>query len=301
MGARCAGTQKIDDATEIRRRILLAFERAETETDEARRRALLTFVIIGGGPTGVEMAGAIIELAKKALLRDFRHIDPASARVILVEAGPRILPAFPETLSRFAAKSLTRMGVEIQTGHAATDCTREGVALGESFIGARTIIWAAGVMASPAAKWLGLKGDRAGRVMVDDHLNAASDRRIFVVGDTAAVEWEDGKYVPGIAPAAKQMGNYAARSIHTIIAGKTPAAFRYRHQGNLATIGRKSAVIDFGRLEVKGFIAWLLWGAAHVYFLIGFRNRLMVMLHWLWAYVSFRQDVRLITGSTKLP
>lgn len=295
------GLKKIDDATEIRRRILLAFEKAETETDAARRRALLTFVIIGGGPTGVEMAGAIIELAKKALLRDFRHIDPASARVILVEAGPRILPSFPETLSRFAARSLTRMGVEIQTGHPATDCTREGVALGENFIAARTIIWAAGVMASPAAKWLGLEGDRAGRVMVDDHLNAAADPRIFVVGDTAAVKWEEGKFVPGIAPAAKQMGNYAARTIRAMIAGKTPAPFRYRHQGNLATIGRKSAVIDFGRFEVKGFIAWLLWGAAHVYFLIGFRNRLMVMLHWLWAYVSFRQGVRLITGSTKLP
>lgn len=295
------GLKKIDDATEIRRRILLAFEKAETETDDERRRALLTFVIVGGGPTGVEMAGAIIELAKKALLRDFRRIDPASARVVLIEAGPRILPAFPETLSGFARKSLTRMGVEVLTGKAATDCTSEGVALGETFIAARTLIWAAGVMASPAAKWLGVEADRAGRVPVDAHLNVAGDARVFVVGDTAAVQWEETKFVPGIAPAAKQMGAYAATSIRAMISGKATKPFRYRHQGNLATIGRKSAVIDFGKLEVRGFIAWLLWGAAHVYFLIGFRNRLMVMLHWAWAYISFRQGVRLITGSTKLP
>tara|TARA_R110000868_G_scaffold124422_1_gene328977 strand:- start:528 stop:1799 length:1272 start_codon:yes stop_codon:yes gene_type:complete len=295
------GLKKIDDATEIRRRILLAFEKAETETDDERRRALLTFVIVGGGPTGVEMAGAIIELAKKALLRDFRRIDPASARVVLIEAGPRILPAFPETLSGFARKSLTRMGVEVLTGKAATDCTSEGVALGETFIAARTLIWAAGVMASPAAKWLGVEADRAGRVPVDAHLNVADDARVFVVGDTAAVQWEETKFVPGIAPAAKQMGAYAATSIRAMISGKATKPFRYRHQGNLATIGRKSAVIDFGKLEVRGFIAWLLWGAAHVYFLIGFRNRLMVMLHWAWAYISFRQGVRLITGSTKLP
>lgn len=295
------GLKKIDDATEIRRRILLAFEKAETETDDARRRALLTFVIVGGGPTGVEMAGAIIELAKKALLRDFRHIDPASARVILVEAGPRILPSFPETLSGFAAKSLHRMGVELRTGQAATDCTSEGVALGDEFVPARTLVWAAGVMASPAAKWLDVESDRAGRVLVDDHLNITGDERVFIVGDTAAAVWKDTRFVPGIAPAAKQMGAYAATSICMMIAGKTPKPFQYRHQGNLATIGRKSAVIDFGKLEVRGFIAWLLWGAAHVYFLIGFRNRLMVMLHWLWAYVSFRQGVRLITGSTKLP
>ena len=295
------GLKKIDDATEIRRRILLAFEKAETETDEAKRRALLTFVIVGGGPTGVEMAGAIIELAKKALLSDFRHIDPASARVILIEAGPRILPAFPANLAEFAANSLTRMGVEICAGRAATDCTRDGVALGDEFIPARTLIWAAGVMASPAAKWLDVEGDRAGRVPVNDRLNIEGDTRIFVVGDTAAAHWNDKGFVQGIAPAAKQMGAYAAKSIRIMIKNKETKAFIYRHQGNLATIGRKSAVIDFGRIEVKGFVAWLLWGAAHVYFLIGFRNRLMVMLHWLWAYVTFRQGVRLITGSTKLP
>ncbi len=295
------GLKKIDDATEIRRRILLAFEKAETESDEEKRRALLTFVIVGGGPTGVEMAGAIIELAKKALLQDFRHIDPASSRVVLIEAGPRILPAFPQTLSTFAQKSLEKMGVEVLLGKPATSCTREGVEHGDTWTPARTIIWAAGVEASPAAKWLGVEGDRAGRVPVTDTLNLLSDERIFVVGDTAAVKWKDGSLVPGIAPAAKQMGAYAARAIRQLVIGGSPEPFRYRHQGNLATIGRKSAVIDFGRIEVKGFFAWLLWGAAHIYFLIGFRNRLMVMLHWLWAYVTFRQGVRLITGSTNLP
>lgn len=295
------GLKKIDDATEIRRRILLAFEKAETESDEAKRRALLTFVIVGGGPTGVEMAGAIIELAKKALLQDFRHIDPASSRVVLIEAGPRILPAFPETLSTFAQKSLEKMGVEVLLGKAATSCTAEGVEHGDTWTPARTIIWAAGVEASPAAKWLGVESDRAGRVPVTDTLNLLSDERIFVIGDTAAVQWKDRMLVPGIAPAAKQMGAYAARAIRLLTIGGSPEPFRYRHQGNLATIGRRSAVIDFGRIEVKGFLAWLLWGAAHIYFLIGFRNRLMVMLHWLWAYVTFRQGVRLITGSTKLP
>jgi NADH dehydrogenase FAD-containing subunit len=295
------GLKKIDDATEIRRRILLAFEKAETEDDEAKRRALLTFVIVGGGPTGVEMAGAIIELAKKALLQDFRHIDPASARVVLIEAGPRILPAFPQTLSTFAQKSLEKMGVEVLLGKAATSCMRDGVEHGGTWTPARTIIWAAGVEASPAAKWLGVEGDRAGRVPVNETLNLMSDERIFIIGDTAAVKWKDGMLVPGIAPAAKQMGAYAARAIRLLVIGGSPVPFRYRHQGNLATIGRKSAVIDFGRIEVRGFIAWLLWGAAHIYFLIGFRNRLMVMLHWLWAYVTFRQGVRLITGSTSLP
>ena len=295
------GLKTIDDATEIRRRILLAFEKAETEEDAEKRRALLTFVIVGGGPTGVEMAGAIIELAKKALMRDFRHIDPASARVVLLEAGARILPSFPEKLSAVAERSLKRMGVEVVTGKAATLCTRDGVELGNERIASRTIVWAAGVEASPAAKWLGVEGDRAGRVEVGDHLTLPEDARVFVVGDTAAVGWEDGRYVPGIAPAAKQMGAYVAKTIRTLAKGGTPAPFRYNHQGNLATIGRKSAVIDFGRIRMKGLPAWLVWGAAHIFFLIGFRNRLMVMLHWMWAYLSFQRGVRLITGSTELP
>lgn len=295
------GLKKIDDATEIRRRVLLAFEKAETETDPALRRALLTFVIIGGGPTGVEMAGAIIELATKTLVSDFHHIDPSSARVILAEAGPRILPAFAENLSAFATASLRRKGVEVLCGEPVTNVGPKGVTMGGEDIGARTIVWAAGVKASPAARWLGVEGDRAGRVPVTRHLTLEDDERIFVVGDTAAVAWAEGRFVPGIAPAAKQMGAHTARAILADIKGRTAPLFRYRHQGNLATVGRQSAIVDFGRVQMKGFIAWLIWGAAHIYFLIGFRNRLIVMLHWIWAYVTLRQGVRLITGSTELP
>ncbi|MEX0838348.1 MAG: NAD(P)/FAD-dependent oxidoreductase [Parvibaculum sp.] len=295
------GLKKIDDATEIRRRILLAFEKAETETDPEARRNLLTFVIVGGGPTGVEMAGAIIELARKTLVSDFRHIDPSSARVLLIEAGPRLLPAFAETLSAFAEAALARKGVEVKLGEAVTRCSAAGVEMGEARIGARTIIWAAGVEASPAAKWLGVAGDRAGRVAVTDRLTLPGDDHVLAIGDTAAVTWRDGGLVPGIAPAAKQMGAYAAKAIRTRIKGGEPAPFRYRHQGNLATIGRTSAIVDFGRIRIKGFLAWFIWGAAHIYFLIGFRNRLIVMLHWIWAYVTLRQGVRLITGSTELP
>ena len=295
------GLKKIDDATEIRRRVLLAFEKAETETDPALRRALLTFVIIGGGPTGVEMAGAIIELATKTLVSDFHHIDPSSARVILAEAGPRILPAFAENLSAFATASLRRKGVEVLCGEPVTDVGPKGVTMGGEDIPARTIVWAAGVKASPAAKWLGVEGDRAGRVPVTDRLTLEGEPRIFVVGDTAAAAWRNNQTVPGIAPAAKQMGAYAARSILADLKSRTIAPFRYRHQGNLATIGRQSAIVDFGRTRMKGRLAWFVWGAAHIYFLIGFRNRLIVMLHWIWAYVTLRQGVRLITGSTELP
>jgi NADH dehydrogenase len=295
------GLKKIDDATEIRRRVLLAFEKAETEPDPARRAALLTFVIVGGGPTGVEMAGAIIELACKTLVRDFRRIDTSAARVILVEAGQRILPAFSEDLSAFAAASLRKKGVEILCGNPVTNIDAMTVTIGEEAVPARTVVWAAGVEASPAGKWLGVEGDRAGRVAVTPHLALPDDERIFVIGDTAAVEWTEGRLVPGIAPAAKQMGNHAARAICSALSCREMPTFRYRHQGNLATIGRQSAIIDFGRLRMKGFLAWLVWGAAHIYFLIGFRNRLFVMTHWVWSYLTLRQGVRLITGSTDLP
>lgn len=295
------GLKKIDDATEIRRRVLLAFEKAEAETDPARRAALLTFVIVGGGPTGVEMAGAIIELACKTLVRDFRRIDTSAARVMLVEAGPRILPAFAENLSAFAANSLRKKGVEVLCGKPVTNMDAATVVIGDERIPARTIVWAAGVKASPAATWLGVEADRAGRVPVTDRLTLPDDERIFVIGDTAAVGWTEGRLVPGIAPAAKQMGNHAARAIIAAIEGREMSAFRYRHQGNLATIGRQSAIVDFGRIQMKGFLAWLVWGAAHIYFLIGFRNRLFVMTHWIWSYLTLRQGVRLITGSTDLP
>jgi NADH dehydrogenase len=285
------GLKKIDDATEIRRRVLLAFEKAETEPDEEARKALLTFVI----------AGAIIELARKTLVSDFHHIDPSSARVLLIEAGPRILPAFAEDLSAFAQASLVRKGVEVMCGEPVTECGAGGVAMDGTRIAARTIVWAAGVEASPAAKWLGVEGDRAGRVPVNERLTLDDDERVFVVGDTAAAKWDEDRIVPGIAPAAKQMGAYAAKAIRAALKGETAAPFRYWHQGNLATIGRKSAIVDFGRFHLKGFLAWLVWGAAHIYFLIGFRNRLIVMLHWIWAYVTMRQGVRLITGSTDLP
>ncbi len=296
--AAAPGLKKIDDATAIRHRILVAFEKAETEPDAEERRRLLTFVVVGGGPTGVEMAGAIAELAKRILVRDFRRINAAEARVLLVEAGPRVLQAFPEDLSEKARRSLEHLGVEVLTGSAVECCDADGIVRGGQRIEARTLIWAAGVQAAPAAKWLNADKDRAGRVKVRADLSLPDDPNIFVVGDDASVMQSDGKPVPGIAPAAKQMGTYAARVIAARIAGKpAPGPFRYRHAGNFATIGRHAAVADFGWLKISGYPAWLLWGAVHVFFLIGFRNRISVMLDWMWAYLSFQSGVRLITGS----
>ncbi len=291
------GLKKIDDATAIRHRILIAFEKAETEPDAEERARLLTFVIVGAGPTGVEMAGAIAELAKKTLVRDFRTIDPASARIILIEGGPRVLPQFPETLSARTQRSLVRLGVEVLTGKPVEACDANGVVCAGQRIGARTVIWAAGVQAAPVAKWLQADKDGAGRVKVGGDLTLPGSPDIFVIGDNAAAT-QDGRPVPGIAPAAKQMGAYAARVIAGRIAGRpitTP--FRYRHVGSFATIGRHAAVADFGRLKLSGYLAWLLWCAAHVYFLIGFRNRIAVMLDWVWAYLTFQRGVRLITGA----
>ena len=292
------GLKKIDDATAIRHRILVAFEKAETATDPEERRRLLTFVIVGGGPTGVEMAGAIAELAKKTLVKDFRTIDPASARVILVEGGPRVLLAFPEDLSAKALRSLEKLGVEVLTNTPVELCDADGVVSAGRRIEARTILWAAGVQAAPVAKWLQADHDRAGRVKVNSDLSVPGETDIFVVGDNAAVMQANGLPVPGVAPAAKQMGHYVARVIAGRIAGRPVSEpFRYRNYGNFATIGRHAAVADFGWLKLSGYPAWLLWGAAHIYFLIGFRNRLAVMLDWLWAYVTFQRGVRLITGS----
>jgi NADH dehydrogenase len=292
------GLKKIDDATAIRHRILVAFEKAETATDPEERRRLLAFVIVGGGPTGVEMAGAIAELAKKTLVNDFRTIDPASARVILVEGGPRVLLAFPEKLSAKARHSLEKLGVEVLTNTPVELCDADGVVSAGKRIEARTILWAAGVQSAPAAKWLQVDKDRAGRVKVNADLSVPGEPDIFVIGDNAAVMQENGQPVPGVAPAAKQMGDYVARVIAGRIAGKSVSEpFRYRNYGNFATIGRHAAVADFGWLRLSGYPAWLLWGAAHVYFLIGFRNRLAVMLDWLWAYLTFQRGVRLITGA----
>jgi NADH dehydrogenase len=294
------GLKKIDDATDIRRRILLAFERAETCDDEEARRRFLTFAVIGGGPTGVELAGALAELAKKALAADFRVIDPRQAHILLIEAGPRLLPAFPETLSADARQALKHLGVDVLVGTKVTVCEEAGIAIedaqGARVIPAATVIWAAGVEASPAAKWLGVPGDRAGRVAVGPDLSLPDDPTIFVIGDTALAVGRDGRPLPGVAPVAKQQGEYVGRLIRLKLAGKDIKPFRYRNYGNMATIGRKAAVADFDWLRLHGTIAWLLWGAVHIYFLIGFRNRLAVLLNWLWAYFSFHRGSRLITG-----
>lgn len=295
--AAAPGLKKIDDATAIRRRVLLAFEQAEGAADAEERRRLLDFVVIGGGPTGVELAGAVAELAKVALAQDFRTIDPREARVVLVEAGPRLLATFPESLSRNAERSLRRLGVEVLTGRAVTACDADGVSLGEERLASRTVLWAAGVMASPAGKWLAVERDRAGRIVVEPDYSVPGHPEIFAIGDTAAMRDADGRAVPGVAPAAKQGGRYVARTILARVAGRpAPPAFRYRDWGNMATIGRRSAVCDFGRIRLTGFPAWILWGAAHVYFLIGLRNRAMVALNWLWSYLTFQRGARLITG-----
>jgi NADH dehydrogenase len=292
------GLKKIEDATDIRRRILLAFERAEATGDPEARKALLTFVVIGGGATGVEMAGAIAELAHWALADEFHVIDPTQARIVLIEAGPRLLPAFPADLGEHARKALQKLGVEVQLGHAVEHCDEGGVTHRSERIAARTIVWGAGVQASPAAKWLAADKDRAGRVVVAKDLSVAGHPDVFVIGDTAAVMDGKGNAVPGIAPAAKQMGAYVGRVIAARIAGKKQSGpFRYAHAGSLATIGRSAAIADFGWIKVKGWPAWWLWGIAHIYFLIDFRSRFIVAMQWFWSYLTYRRGARLITGT----
>jgi NADH dehydrogenase FAD-containing subunit len=291
------GLKKIDDATDIRRRILMAFENAEATLDHEARRRFLTFVVIGGGPTGVEMAGAIAELARVALRRDFRNIDPREAGIVLIEAGGSVLPAFPPVLSAAAHRSLERLGVEVRLGTPVTHCDSEGVTVGEDRLAAATVIWAAGVAASPAAIWLGTEKDRVGRVMVGPDLTVPGHPEIFCIGDTAHAPDAGGKPLPGLAPVAKQQGTYVARVLRARFAGgPAPGPFRYRDFGTLATIGRRAAVADFGWLKLDGTLAWLLWGLVHVSFLIGFRNRLIVMLDWIWSYLTFHSGARLITG-----
>jgi NADH:ubiquinone reductase (H+-translocating) len=291
------GLKTIDDATGIRRRILLAFEQAEQGSDPEARQRLLTFVVIGGGPTGVEMAGAIAELAHVALRRDFRTINPREARIVLVEAGPRLLPAFPAALSEAAHRSLERLHVEVRLGKPVSHCDEAGVIIGEERLAAATLVWAAGVASSPAAQWLGVDRDRLSRVMVGPDLTVPGHPEIFVIGDTAHALARDGQPLPGLAPVAKQQGAYVARVLRARLAGKPPPApFRYRNYGAMATIGRRAAVADFGWLKLDGTLAWLMWGLVHVSFLIGFRNRLVVMLDWIWSYVTFQSGARLITG-----
>jgi NADH:quinone reductase (non-electrogenic) len=290
------GLKRIEDATRIRRSILIAFERAELTQDPDQQRRLLTFVIVGGGATGVEMAGAIADVAGQTLAADFRRIDPRSACIVLIEAGPRLLPTFPPSLSDYALRTLTRSGVEVQTDTLVTNCDANGVDLKNGRIDAGTVIWAAGVTASPAVRWLNTEADRAGRVKVRPDLSVPGHPEIFVIGDTAAVADSKGQPVPGIAPAAKQMGKYVGKLISARIAGRElQKPFRYMHLGELATIGRRAAVVKFGALELKGFLGWLFWSLAHIYFLIGLRNRFVVAFNWFWDYITFQRGARLIT------
>jgi NADH:ubiquinone reductase (H+-translocating) len=295
------GLKTLEDATTIRRRILSAFERAEREPDPARRAALMTFVIVGAGPTGVELAGTIAELASDTLPPDFRRIDTRKARVVLIEAGPRVLAGYAEDLSTYAQRSLERLGVEVELGQPVSACSSEGVVFGDRSLEAKTIIWAAGVRASPAAEWLGAPADRAGRLMVLPDLTVPGRPEIFAIGDTVTVAGPDGKPVPGIAPAAKQQGRYVAEAIKARLRGDAVAPFRYKHAGSLATIGKRLAVIGFGRIKLRGAVAWWIWGLAHIYFLIGMRNRLSVAISWLWIHTRNQRSARLITQGARQP
>jgi NADH dehydrogenase len=296
------GLKTLEDATTIRRRVLLAFEHAERETDPERRRAWLTFVIVGGGATGVELAGAIAELAHVTLPDEFRHIDTRKARILLIEAGPRILPTFTEDLSAYAHAALEKLGVVIQVGSPVSECSAEGVVYGGRSLAAKVILWGAGVRASPAAAWLGTPSDNAGRVQVEADLSVPGRPDIFVIGDTATINAWHGQPVPGIAPAAKQQGAYVAAMIRRRLAGDSSRPpFRYKHSGSLATIGKRAAVIDFGWLKLRGYIAWWIWGLAHIYFLIGVRNRLVVALSWLWIYLTGTRGACLITQGEQRP
>lgn len=290
------GLKSLDDALAIRRRVLSAFEAAERETDPARRAAWLSFVVIGGGPTGVELAGTLAEIARHTLHDEFRNSEPRRALVHLVEAGERVLAAMPPTLSDSARRQLERLGVIVRTGRAVTAIDAEGVRFGDELLAARTVLWAAGVAASPLARELGVALDRAGRVPVAPDLSVPGHGNVFVAGDLAQVTRADGRPVPGVAPAAKQMGKHAARAIRARLAGEPAPPFRYQDFGNLATIGRMAAVVDLGRIRFSGFFAWWFWLSAHLFFLIGFRNRLLVLIEWAWSYFSYQRGARIILG-----
>jgi NADH dehydrogenase len=289
------GLKTLEDATAIRRKLLMAYELAERETDPEKRKALLTFVIIGGGATGVELAGAIVELGRITLKDDFRSIDPEETRVILIEMGPRVLPAFRESLSNYAKRALEKLGVEVRLNTKVTDVVDSQVHLGNETIKAGTVLWAAGVLASPAAKWLEAEADKAGRIKVKPDLTVPGSPNIFAIGDAVTVNAHKGKPVPGIGDGAKQEGKYAARLIKARLEGRTLPPFEYKHLGDIATIGRSAAVIDFGWIQLTGWIGWWAWGLAHIYFLIGIKNRISVALSWLWIYVSGHRSARLIT------
>src|SRR3954471_1836302 len=292
---RAPGLKTLDDALEMRRRVLLAFEAAERETDAAAQRRLLTFVIVGAGPTGVELAGALAEIARQSLRQDFRRIHPESARILLLEGGPHVLPPFAEPLRQAARRSLEQLGVEVRTGSVVTTVDADGVAIGAERISAATVLWAAGVAASPVAKSLGVPLDRAGRVAPEPTLALAAHPEIFVVGDLCAFV-QDGKPLPGVAQVAMQQGTRAGKNIRRAIAGRPLEPFRYKDYGIMATIGRGAAVGDVFGLKISGYFAWLFWIFLHIFWLIGFRNRIVVMTEWAWAYFTHQRRVRLITG-----
>jgi NADH dehydrogenase len=295
------GLKSIDDATEIRRRVLLAFEKAETTNDAAARQRLMTFILVGAGPTGVEMAGALAELARAALAEDFRRINPRAARILLIEAGPRVLAGFPEKLATFAADSLRRMGVELLLGTKIESIDAEGVIANGERIPSATVVWCAGVEATPVARWLGAAAGRGGVVKVEPDLSVTGHPEIFVIGDAALVLDRHGKPLPGVAPVAKQEGRYVAKLIAARVVGApAPPPFRYRDQGALATIGRSSAIADLPFIKLTGWFAWVLWGFVHIYFLIGFRNRLSVFVNWVWAWLTYARGARLITGEKRI-
>ena len=296
------GLKTLEQATEIRRRVLTAYENAELESDPARRRELLTFVVVGGGPTGVELAGAIGELSRYTLTTDFRQIDPTTTRVLLIEGGPRILSAFKEDLSRDAMRSLEKLGVTVWTNSIVTDVSERGVQVGDEFVTSQTVLWAAGVNASPLGAQLRTQLDRAGRVKVTSDLSLPGHPEFFVVGDQAHVLSDTGDEVPGVAPAAIQMGRLAASNILADIRGLNREQFSYFDKGLMATIGRASAVVQSGKLHMSGFLAWIAWCFVHIFYLIGFRNRALVFFQWVWSYVRYRRGARLITARDwKLP
>ena len=293
------GLKTIDDALEIRRRVLVAFEAAERESDPEKQKAWMTFVIVGGGPTGVEMAGAVSEIARKTMIRDFRNIVPSLARVILVEGRDRILPTYPPELSEKARKQLIGLGAEVMTRGQVTDVTEHEVLIGGERIATRTVLWAAGVQGSPVAKTLGVPLDRAGRVIVERDLTIPGHHDVFVIGDLAAATQHDGTLVPGVAQGGIQGGAHTALNIERAIEGQPLRAFRYNDKGSVATIGRAAAVADLGKIKLSGFVAWFFWLALHIFFLIGFRNRILVFIQWAWAYVTYQRSARLITGPVR--
>jgi NADH:ubiquinone reductase (H+-translocating) len=295
------GLKTIEDALEIRRRVLLAFELAERQAAGDAEQVQLNFVVVGGGPTGVELAGTLAEIARQVLANEFRSIDPKRTRIVLLEGGPRILPTYPEDLSRSAEEQLRRLGVEVHTSALVTRIEPGAVHIGETSVPAAVILWAAGVAASPLGKKLGASLDRAGRVLVNPDLSVPGRAEIFVIGDLAALKDENGKWLPGVAPVAMQEGKAVAHNIGSELRGEARKTFRYWNKGSLATIGRAAGVAEFGKIHVSGFVAWLAWLFIHIFFLIGFRNRLIVLIQWAWSYLTFERGARLITGDRHLP